>query len=53
MSLLRLVLLILIVVLGVSLIPNLAERNWGEVLLSLALIVASVLGYRALRRRRS
>jgi hypothetical protein len=47
----RFILLILIAVLGFTLLPNVAERDWGAVLFGVLLIGALVFWYRALKRR--
>ena len=48
---LRFVVLVLVVVLAVSLIPDLAERDWISVIVAGLLIGVLVLWYKTLKRR--
>jgi hypothetical protein len=48
---LRFVVLVLVVVLALSLIPDLAERDWISVIVAGLLIGVLVLWYRILKRR--
>jgi hypothetical protein len=48
---LRFVVVVLVVVLAVSLIPELAERDWMSVIIAGLLIGVLVLWYKTLKRR--